>query len=276
MEKNSRIIELDNISKIYDERIVLDQISCEFQAGESVALIGHNGCGKSTLLKLISGLISPTKGHIYRDKNLQFTYVPEKFPAIETSARKYLTYMCDIDGMTKMESSKLIEENASDFFLSEMLDIPMSSLSKGTLQKIGVIQAMINRPDILILDEPLSGQDVASQKVFINKVNEFRREGVTVFMSCHEEMLVNALSDKVYTIHNGKLIDSSSDIIKRNVIKERFLIIVENTAKQPIQDNMHLVNNRYEINVSEDELQKTVMELMNAGWTLKGVHNEAL
>ncbi len=276
MEKNSRIIELDNISKIYDERIVLDQISCEFQAGESVALIGHNGCGKSTLLKLISGLIRPTKGHIYRDKNLQFTYVPEKFPAIETSARKYLTYMCDIDGMTKMESSKLIEENASDFFLSEMLDIPMSSLSKGTLQKIGVIQAMINRPDILILDEPLSGQDVASQKVFINKVNEFRREGVTVFMSCHEEMLVNALSDKVYTIHNGKLIDSSSDIIKRNVIKERFLIIVENTAKQPIQDNMHLVNNRYEINVSEDELQKTVMELMNAGWTLKGVHNEAL
>ena len=193
--------------------------------GQSVAFTGHNGCGKSTLLKVIAGLVRPTKGtvclnmeggHSNEEKavignthsgNL-IHYVPEHFPQMQLTARRYLHYMGKIDALShtgasrhmenkcsmgnkcsvenkcsedkcsneektfieaphgnkKLECVELgthINELAEEFFVSNMLDIPMKYLSKGSLQKIGMIQALLKEPDILLLDEPLSGQDMS-------------------------------------------------------------------------------------------------------------------
>lgn len=199
------IIKLENISKKYDGKTVLNNISQTFCQGQSVAFVGHNGCGKSTLLKIISKLAAPTSGKVIYDKSLLFHYIPEKFPPVPLTTREFLMRMGTMSGITKGKVQHDVEALAKDFFMEEFLDTRMNALSKGTLQKAGVIQALIKRPDILLLDEPLSGQDAESQKVFIEKVNQLRGEDVTVFMACHEEKLVNQLAEDVYAIENGVL-----------------------------------------------------------------------
>ena len=199
-------IVLENISKKYNGNWVLSEINHEFAKGEAIAFIGHNGCGKSTLLKIIAGLVSPTCGKVTFEGNPHFAYLPGKFPFSNLSSRSFLKRMCEIDGMPTKDIDEKIDAWEKDFFLYEMLNVPMKTLSKGTLQKIGVIQALIKEPDILLLDEPLSGQDVDSQKIFIEKIIELKNKGVTVFMACHEIQLVDALADKVFTIQNGKLV----------------------------------------------------------------------
>ena len=86
-----------------------------------------------------------------------------------------------------------------------MIHIKMKYLSKGTLQKVGVMQALLSKPDVLLLDEPLSGQDIDSQKVFIKKMNELRHDNVTIIMSCHEPDLIERISDTVYCVDKGKI-----------------------------------------------------------------------
>lgn len=199
------LITLENVSKKYDGKTVLKDISQTFYQGQSVAFVGHNGCGKSTLLKIIAKLTAPTSGKVIYGDSLLFHYIPEKFPPTPLTAREYLMRMGAISGINKEEVRRSVETLGNDFFLEELLDTPMNNLSKGTLQKVGVIQALMKRPDILLLDEPLSGQDSESQKVFIEKIHQLQNENVTVFMSCHEEKFIDAIAHDVYTIKNGAL-----------------------------------------------------------------------
>lgn len=196
-----KLITLENITKSYSGRRILDGISSDFYKGESVAFAGHNGCGKSTMLKILAGLTRINHGKIHYHEKLRFSYVPEKFPGLDITMNDYLKSVAKMEGVDYTKVETLIEE----FFLEEMTSTKLKSLSKGSLQKVGVIQALMAPHDVIILDEPLSGQDEDSQQEFISKINELREQGVTVFMSCHERHLMDALSDKIYTIQKGKL-----------------------------------------------------------------------
>lgn len=199
------IIRLENIIKKYHNRPVLNHISISFDKGSSVAFVGHNGCGKSTLLKCIAGLIAPDKGKIFYAMPLLFHYIPEKFPPTVLTAREYLMRMGEISGIRREEVRQSIAALGKDFFMEELLDTQMNVLSKGTLQKVGVMQALLKKPDVLLLDEPLSGQDEESQKVFIEKMNHLRNDEVTIFMACHEKGLVEAIAEDVYAIREGSM-----------------------------------------------------------------------
>lgn len=198
------LIELEAVSKSYDNRTIIEPFDFAVRMGDSIAIVGHNGCGKSTLLKIMAGLIQPTTGKIsYPNGKPLFHYLPEKFYPTSLKTRAYLESMGEIDGISPKELKKKIEMLAEDFYVTDFLNIPMKSLSKGTLQKIGVIQALLCEPDVLLLDEPLSGQDEDSKKVFIHKVNELREKGITVILSCHEKELTDALTEKQYIIQKG-------------------------------------------------------------------------
>lgn len=200
------VIRLRQVSKKYAEKWVLRDITRDFEEGSSTAFVGHNGCGKSTLLKVLSGVTKPSQGSVECDRPLVFHYVPEKFPATALTAEQYLLHMGMIDGRPRDVLRGEIRRMAEDFHMEEHLQGRMSTLSKGTLQKVGVIQALLTMPDVLLLDEPLSGQDVDAQKMFIEKMNDLRGRGITLFMSCHEPWLVAAVTEKAYTIEQGKLL----------------------------------------------------------------------
>ncbi len=196
-----KIITFEKVTKSYHGKCVIDDISHVFFEGEAVAFAGHNGCGKSTLLKILAGLIRINKGKVIHHKNIRFSYVPEKFPAADITMLRYLRSVAEMEGVPLSQANKLIHE----FFLEEMVYTKMKDMSKGSLQKVGVIQALMAPHEVLLLDEPLSGQDTDSQEIFIGKIKELKKQGVTVFMSCHEKKLMDELADKVYMINKGKL-----------------------------------------------------------------------
>lgn len=259
---------LENITKKYHGTAILNQISHTFSKGQSAAFMGHNGCGKSTLLKIISGLVRPTSGSVHCGGPILFHYVPEKFIPVPLTARTYLRRMAELDGLKKRMIDAEVEGLGDDFFLSELLDVPMKHLSKGTLQKIGVIQALIRTPDVLLLDEPLSGQDAASQKVFIRKINELRSEGVTVLMACHEQSLVDAVAEEVYTIENGEFVRY------RHREEKRYVILLESKQNNPPREGMQRYGSGYRMTVEEDKVKSAIMELFDNGWELRGMYNE--
>lgn len=272
------IIQLQHISKKYGEKWVLRDITQSFSQGSATAFVGHNGCGKSTLLKLLSGVIRPTQGQVQYDRPLTFHYVPEKFPVIPLTAEEYLLHMGIIDGWSQNQLRGEIRQLAEDFYMAEHLQSKMATLSKGTLQKVGVIQAMLTMPDVLLLDEPLSGQDVDAQRVFIEKVNELRGRGITLFMSCHEPELVAAITEKAYTIGQGRLLPC------RAAMQERYRVLLcwegeENARQQAAAELAGITNEEirpygegYQIQLTQAECDRHMGQLLAQGWRLRGLH----
>lgn len=261
------IIKLQNVSKKYDGKLVLDKVDKIFEQGQSVAFVGNNGCGKSTMLKIISKLVAPTAGEVVYSRPLLFHYIPEKFSPLAITAREYLMHMGALDGLTQKVTEARIESLGEDFFISELLDTSMGSLSKGTLQKVVVLQALLKTPDVLLLDEPLSGQDVASQKVFINKINQLREQGVTVFMSCHERGLIDAIAEDVYTFKNGRLTEY------KKKTEKKYILIVENADQLPLVEGMKKYGRNYSLKVNQSECDIILPELIQKGWKLRGLYN---
>lgn len=198
-------IQLNEVSKEYRGKQILEDITLEIPRGACVAFVGRNGAGKSTLLRIIGGLTTPSGGELLRTPGLLYHFVPERVPRTNLSARQYICAVGAIEGLEKEIVRNRSEELFNRFHMTEMEDTPMALLSKGTLQKVGVIQAVLKRPDILLMDEPLSGQDVESQQVFIEIVNLLREEGTALVVSCHEEYLIKALGGAAYRIEEGRL-----------------------------------------------------------------------
>ena len=124
------IIKLEKITKEYNHKLILDQVDLSIYEGQSMVFTGHNGSGKSTLLKIISGLVKPSSGKVvYRDK-LLFHYVPERFPKMNLTPWQYLKRMGQMDGIPPKILAKRCEKLFSDFFLADMVNIPMKDLSK--------------------------------------------------------------------------------------------------------------------------------------------------
>ena len=256
-----KLITLDNVSKSYDGKCVLDHITFDLYKAQSIAFTGHNGCGKSTLLKLIAGLIRLSGGKISYHEKIRFGFVPEKFPGMSISMRDYLYSIAEIENVDHSEVDSLVR----DFFLESMINTKLNELSKGSLQKVGVIQALIGKRDVILLDEPLSGQDAASQDVFIEKINELRGKGVTVLMSCHERRLIDELTDREYTINNGKLYckESGEDYLYKIFVKKNESL----TAWPDMTDH----GNKRMLQVKSAELKETVLRLYKEGWELTGI-----
>lgn len=271
------MIYLQQISKKYGEKQVLKDITQSFAAGSATAFVGHNGCGKSTLLKVLSGLVKPTGGRVRYDRPLVFHYVPEKFPAAYLTAEQYLTHMGMIDGLDRRSGK--IQQLAEDFHMAQHLRSRMSTLSKGTLQKVGVIQALLAEPDVLLLDEPLSGQDADAQKVFTEKVNELRGRGVTLFMSCHEPELVEALTENSYTIEQGELRPCG-----RAGREAAYRLLLcwegEESAGQCAMEELAGLsgkrilpcNGGYQVQLTQAECDSYLGQLLALGWRLRGMH----
>lgn len=272
------MIHLHQISKIYGEKHVLREITQSFAEGSATAFVGHNGCGKSTLLKVLSGLIRPTQGRVQYDRPLTIHYVPEKFPVTYLTAEQYLLHMGMIDGLPKDRLAGKIRQLAEDFYMTRHLQSRMSTLSKGTLQKVGVIQALLTMPDVLLLDEPLSGQDVDAQKVFVEKVNELRGRGITLFMSCHEPELVTAITERAYTIEQGKLLPCHVSA------QERYRVLLcwegeEDARQQAAADLAGIANGEVlpygeglQIYLTQAECDRHLGRLLAQGWRLRGLH----
>lgn len=198
-------IQCQGLSKEYDGRVLFENLDITLHASESIALTGHNGTGKSTLLRILAKLTKPTAGIVSHAHSLSLQYIPEHFPKTNMPAYEFIHHMALLDGLSKQEASVRARSLFASFFMESMQNTRMKHLSKGSLQKVAVMQALLKKPDVLLLDEPLSGQDAQSQKVFIEKIHALRKQGTAILMSCHEKYLESQISDSVYAFHGKHL-----------------------------------------------------------------------
>lgn len=204
-------IELQHITKKYNNKKILQNLDATFDEGKIYLLVGHNGCGKSTLLRIIAGLTVPDGGEILCERKLSFAFVPDKMEALSISGKDFLLHMAEIDGIPRLQAIEQMNDLAGQLFMDEMLELPMKQMSKGTLQKIAIIQALLGNSDVVLMDEPLSGQDIESQKEFVSLVKKWKEKQKTVIIACHEQWLIEALADVIMCFENKTFVVKEVD-----------------------------------------------------------------
>lgn len=180
-------MQLDDVWLRYRRRgaWVLRGVCIELPPGKAATVIGRNGVGKSTLLKLAAGLLHAQRGTV-RERPARVGYVPERFPADQPfTAHRYLLAMARVRGLAPAEARRVIGGWAERLHCTRLLGTPMAELSKGSAQKIGLIQAVLCRPELLVLDEPWEGLDAATRDEVPLIVAETVADGGRVLISDH-------------------------------------------------------------------------------------------
>ncbi|MEC0123785.1 ATP-binding cassette domain-containing protein [Paenibacillus pabuli] len=206
-DSNGRIISLQRVSKRLGAVHVLSDINLEVDQRECIVLVGRNGSGKSTLLRVLAGMLLPESGLLRKPRHGRIMYALDGLPRLPFTSREYLWEMGRIRGMRPEILRQRIGELCELLFLGTALDQNLSQLSKGTLQKVNLIQALLPGPDgLLLLDEPLSGLDVPAQEAIVALLRQWKQEGSQIVTACHEPLLIEHLADQVIVLQKGKVL----------------------------------------------------------------------
>ncbi|WP_331346457.1 ABC transporter ATP-binding protein [Cellvibrio sp. UBA7661] len=210
------MLTVSKLKRAYGDFIAADAVDFSIAKGEIVGLLGHNGAGKTTVMKMLSGYLEPSDGHIYFEgkrlsdhvKSLQkkIGYLPESLPVYpEMSVAEYLDYAAELKGLRDIEKQQEIKRviNATD--IAAKLLAPIATLSRGYKQRVGVAQALLGKPVLLILDEPTNGLDPQQTLQMRELIRSIAKEA-TVILSTHIMQEVDALCDRVLMMRAGKLV----------------------------------------------------------------------
>ncbi|MEA4966639.1 MAG: ATP-binding cassette domain-containing protein [Bacteroidaceae bacterium] len=208
-------ISIQNLTKLYNEQKALDNVSLEINNGEIVGLLGPNGAGKSTMMKIITCFIPPTKGSVKvcgydifdnpMDVRKKIGYLPEHNPLyLDMYVREFLDFIAGVHGLGKQKKER-IEQMIEMTGLTKEVNKKIGTLSKGYRQRVGIAQAMIHDPEVLILDEPTSGLD-PNQLVEVRDLIKNAGKDKTVLLSTHIMQEVEAVCDRTIIINNGQVV----------------------------------------------------------------------
>jgi Cu-processing system ATP-binding protein len=213
MDSLSSSIELQGVSKTYGNALVIDNVNLSVAPGECLVLIGHNGSGKTTLMKLLLGLIRPSAGQVRvfgEDPTSASSvarrgfvgYLPESIafdPAM--SGRELLNFYAALKGVNKRSCEALLARVG----IADAADRRISTWSKGMRQRLGLAQAMLGEPRLMLLDEPTSGLDPSLRRTFYEIIGSLLADGVTVLISSHSLNEVEEHADRVGIIKQGSM-----------------------------------------------------------------------
>ncbi len=216
VESDIAMIEARNLSKYYGSFVAIEDISFRIPTGQVVAFLGPNGAGKSTTMKILSGYLAPSAGTAYiagldiqrdrLDASRRMGYLPENGPLyLDMTPKELLEFFGAARNLENGELADRIEWATERCALREVLEKPIGKLSKGYRQRVGLAQALLHDPDVLIMDEPTAGLDP-------NQIREFRRSirdlasTKTVLISTHILREVEVTADRVLLIHSGRLV----------------------------------------------------------------------
>ena len=237
------MLEIQRLTKRYRNTAVLDDVSFSVRPGEVTGYLGPNGSGKSTTVKIATGLIEPTSGKVLLDGQdiredligfrRRLGYVPE-----EAILYSYLTGMEYLQLMGRLRSLPLdqVDRKAKDllelFSLGAYRYAPISTYSKGMKQRVLLSAALLHDPDVLILDEPLSGIDVTSAQLFKHLLNELAQRGKTILYISHVLEVVEKVCERVVIIYRGKIVAADSvarlrDLMEVPSLEEIFSQLIE-------------------------------------------------
>ncbi|RLA56443.1 MAG: ABC transporter ATP-binding protein [Gammaproteobacteria bacterium] len=231
------MIEVQSLTRRYGKTIAVDDVSFHIGDNEIVGLLGHNGAGKTTIMRMLSGYLEPSAGSIViggvdlatqaQTVQQQLGYLPENLPVYpEMMVADYLDYAATLKGISKKERYQAVRGAILATDLAKRALDPISTLSRGLRQRVGVAQAVLGRPRLLILDEPTNGLDPNQAEHMRQLIKKLARRA-TVILSTHIMQEVDAICDRVLMLRNGQL---ALDQRMRDLHRSRTLQLRTNAA----------------------------------------------
>ena len=281
------MIEVRKLCKSYGERQAISNLSFTIEKGDVVGLLGPNGAGKSTTMKIITGFMAPTSGEakicgfdVFEDPievKKRIGYLPETPPLYtEMIVEDYLKFVAELKGVEKVRLKSLVDKALVKTQLVDVRHRLIRNLSKGFKQRVGIAQALVSDPEVLILDEPTVGLDPKQVAEIRDLIKELRGEH-TIILSTHILPEVQATCNKVIIIHEGKIVaqDSIDQIEKLN----QGTIILNIRTRRPHHLNHQLGGiagvqlvesiNQFQLRVTlaeqEDLIEEIAKEVIAAG-----------
>lgn len=214
------VVQVENLSRFYQNQSAIKNLSFSLNAGEVLGFLGPNGAGKSTTMKILTGNLAPSEGQVRikgfdiiespREAKQQIGYLPEHPPLYcEASVDEYLKYCAQLRGIRRQSINKALDVSKQQCGLSDVGRRLIGHLSKGYQQRVGIAQAIIHNPPVIILDEPTVGLDPIQMRDIRHLIKKLGQEH-SVILSTHILSEVQATCDRVQIIQQGELIYHSS------------------------------------------------------------------
>ncbi len=271
-------LEIRNVTKSFKGKTAVNNFSMELQAGECVGLIGPNGAGKSTLIKVISDITNPTAGEVLLNgikiskMKREIGYLPQ-YPNFFhwMTARETLTFMGQLSGLKKEELSKSIPKMLEKVGLKGEENAKVSTFSGGMKQRLGIAQALLHKPALIVMDEPVSALDPIGRREVLNLIEEIKKD-TTILLSTHILSDAEEICERFVMIKDGTKIEDTTitELLHRNSENK---LIIEITAKDrdwiDIVKNLHYVKDveviglKVKVKVDSIEINKNML-LQNA------------
>jgi len=207
------VIQVQGLTKRYKETAALVQLSLQVPQGSAFGLLGPNGAGKTTFLRLVMGLILPDEGRIARSglPPASIGYLPERsFYPVRFTLQEYLTTIGRLAGFGRDELRGVVKQLLDRMSLGQAATQRIGSCSRGMLQRLGLAQAMMGNPRLLVLDEPALGLDPAGQKLMRDQIAELHKGGATILLSSHHLDEVTRVCTHVAVLNRGQLVRSGA------------------------------------------------------------------
>lgn len=286
------MIQLEHLTRRYGDFIAVDDVSFRISRGEVVGLLGPNGAGKTTLMKMLTGFLEPTDGSIRigdlemardtRAIQARIGYLPENCPLWpEMSVIDFLEYQAALHDVPASQRRRAIASAIRRTALREKATAPIETLSRGYRQRVGVAQALLHGPDIVILDEPTNGLDPTQILHMRDLIRELAKSA-TVIISTHILQEVQAVCERVVVLRAGrKVLDARLDELQRGA---RLLVTLDQAEAmaRPVLEDIEGVSAvsleqavdghyRYALAAAEGTAPKVSAAVLQAGFSLHGL-----
>lgn len=212
------MLAITDVSKSFNRKLALDAVSLHVQKGEIYGLLGPNGAGKTTLIRIINQIIEADRGTLRFDGKLMSNehlrligYLPEERGLYKSmGVLEQLVFLAQLRGMSKENAIKSANFWLEKFDIKDWSKKRIEELSKGMAQKVQFIAALVHEPDLLILDEPLSGFDPLNVELILNELKSLKSQGKTIILSTHNMRSVEEICDRAALIHHSKKLAEDS------------------------------------------------------------------
>lgn len=240
------LIEVKNLTKIYGHHRAVDNISFTVNDGEILGFLGPNGAGKTTTMNMMTGFISSTEGTVTinghdilddpTEAKKQLGYLPDVPPVYgDMRVDEYLDFVCDIKRVKKSERAAMLDDITSTIGISHVRKRIVKNLSKGYRQRVGLAQAMVGYPSVLILDEPTVGLD-PQQIIEMRQVIKRLGKRHTILLSSHILSEVSAICDRIMIINDGKIVASdTTEHLESETLENAQLVRIKGSGEKAVE-----------------------------------------
>ena len=283
------ILKCENLKKQVKNKVIVENISFSMNKGDVVGFIGPNGAGKTTIIKLILGLIKLTEGKVYIDGyDIQKNFIKamEKVGAIVETPDLYM-YLSGYDNLKltannyKNITKKRINEVIKMVGLENRIKDKVSTYSLGMRQRLGIAEAIINNPELLILDEPTNGLDVEGTIEIRNLIKELSKEGIAILISSHNLTEIDNLCNRIIVIKNGRIITNDTIDNFKTFSNETTYVLeldhLDNLDQVILNYKYEIVSkNKIRVYISKEEMAKLMESLIKNKYQIYSMQEEKL